>query len=153
MSYFIGRKPCNLLEHLPTLSQSILCNYNIIVVAFTTADQAPQPWIGPMPGEGPGNFGQLWSRRPGIQDQNALAGPSEKELIRVYRYVGTLSRIKPITKPAQAVAWAGFLVLLSCFSAFYLSKSLAISKQPKVAEPLLATIGRTISSSRSGRAT
>ena len=43
----------------PELSQSILCNYNIIVVAFTTADQAPQPWIGPMPGEGPGNFGQL----------------------------------------------------------------------------------------------
>ena len=44
MSYFIGRKPCNLLEHLPTLSQSILCNYNCCCVhhcrsSATTVDR------------------------------------------------------------------------------------------------------------------
>lgn len=41
-------------------------------------------------------------------------------------------------------------VLYSCL---YLSRFLANSKLPKVAEPLFATAGRTISSSRSGVAT
>lgn len=41
-------------------------------------------------------------------------------------------------------------VLYSCL---YLSRFLANSKLPKVAEPLFATAGRTINSSRSGVAT